>query len=244
MKREFTVALCDSQKNELSDWEAVIKDWLTGLGRENTAVDLFFDAVSLKERLSDGYGADIYVLGVHAHSPAGLELARAIRLRQPDAPMILIADTRAFAYEAYELHVIRYMLRTAPEEELVSALDLAHLICRASPSDTVSVRMTGEVRNVNADDVVFVENNVRSMRYVLRDGNVLTGTRRNISFEQFFAPLLGSGRFVQPHKSFIVNIRYIRSIKGTSVLMTNGVQIPISRRHITEVQEAYRKFGS
>ena len=106
------------------------------------------------------------------------------------------------------------------------------------------MRMAGEVRNVSTGDIVFVENNVRSMRYVMRDGSTLTGTRRNVSFEEYFEPLLSSGRFVQPHKSFIINIRYIRSVKPSSVVMTNGVQVPISRRHVTEVQDAYRKYGA
>lgn len=244
MKREFTVALCDTQRSDAEACSGIIKEWLADSDNAGARLSVFADISEVREKLADGFGADIYIVGISSHSAGGIELARIIRLRQPDVPLIFIAGTKNFAYEAYELHALRYIPRPVQRDELVSALELADLLCRTLPANTVSVRMTGETRNINSDDVVFVENNVRSMRYVLRDGSSLTGTRRNVSFEEYFAPLLQSGRFVQTHKSFIINLRYIRAVKSTSVVMTNGVQVPISRRHVSEVQEAYRVFGT
>jgi DNA-binding LytR/AlgR family response regulator len=243
MKRDFIVALCDTQKNDIPVTEAAVKEWAAGAGQSHARIETFSEVSQVKEKLADGFGADIYIIGIPAHGAGGIETARVIRLRQPDVPIIFLAGTRTSAYDAYELHAIRYILKPTDRDELFSALDLAYLLCRTAPVNTITVRMTGETRSVNADDVVFVENNVRLMRYVLRDGSALTGTRRNVSFEEYFAPLLASGRFVQPHKSFIINIRYIRAVKTSSVIMTNGVQIPISRRHLSEVQEAYSKYG-
>ena len=244
MRRELTIALCDNQKLDVGSSEIVIKDRFPSTEHENVRVSVFSDYNALRLRLTDGFSADIYVIAVSAHGMEGIELARAVRRISPEAPIIILAANRNYAYDAYELHAIRYILKPADPAELTSALDLAYLIHSASPADTIQIRMPGEVRTVNSDDVVYVENNVRNMRYILRDGSVMTGTRRNISFESFFEPLLNSGRFVQPHKSFIINIRYIRSVRSTNVLMTNGVQIPISRRHISEVQEAYKRFGA
>ena len=243
MKKEFIVALCDTQKNDISSAEIAVRDWFAASGQEHARLDVFADIPTVKEKLADGFSADVYIIGISAHGSVGIELARVIRLRQPDVPMIFIAGARTSAFEAYELHALRYILKPADRDEIFSALDLAYILYRVLPANTVTVRLNGETRSVNADDVVFVENNVRIMRYVLRDGSTLTGARRNVSFEEYFAPLLGSGRFVQPHKSFIINIRYVRAIKSSSVVMTNGVQVPISRRHLTEVQEAYRKYG-
>ncbi|MBP3857375.1 MAG: LytTR family transcriptional regulator DNA-binding domain-containing protein [Ruminiclostridium sp.] len=243
MKRDFTVAVCDTQKTELASVEAIIKEWLEDAGNAQPRLELFSDIRTAREKLAGGFGADIYVIGVPPHGASSVELAHIIRRLQPDVPIIINAATRAYAFEAYEIRVLRYLLRPAERTELLSALDFALLVHRALPADTITVRMPGESRTLNTADVVYVENNVRSMRYILRDGSTLTGTRRNISFEEFFSPLLQSGRFVQPHKSFIINIRYIRSVKSSSVVMTNGIQVPISRRHVAEVQEAYRRFG-
>lgn len=243
MKREYIVAICDTQKNDIPAIETAVGEWLASSGADGTRLDVFTDIQTVKERLADGYSADTYIIGVPTHGTGGIEIARVIRLRQPDVPLIFLAGARTSAFEAYELHGLRYIMKPADPDELCSALDMALLLYRTLPASTVTVRMPGETRSVNADDIVFVENNVRAMRYVLRDGSTLAGTRRNISFEDYFAPLLSSGRFVQPHKSFIINIRYIRSVKASSVVMTNGVQVPISRRHLTEVQEAYRKYG-
>ncbi len=244
MKREYIIAICDTQRSDTEAVEAVVASWTDSDGSDRVTADTFRDAAALRSKLADGYGADTYIITLSAHGTSGVDLARQIRLRQPGVPIIFIATSKAFAYDAYELHVIRYLLGADNAEELKSALDFAYLLFRVSPADTVMVRLPGETRSVNSDDVVYIENNVRAMRYVLRDGTSLSGTRRNVSFEEHFSSLLNSGRFVQPHKSFIINIRYIRSVRSNSVTMTNGVQIPISRRHIAEVQEAYSKFAN
>ena len=244
MKRELTVAVCDTQKTELSTVETLVRDWFDASGNPSARLELFSDVRSAREKLAGGFGADIFIVGVSTHGAASIDLAHTIRRCQPDVPIIINAATRAYAFEAYEMNVLRYLLRPAERETFLSALDFALLVHLALPTDSLTVRMTGETRTLNTADVVYIENNVRSMRYILRDGSALTGTRRNISFEAYLSPLLRSGRFVQTHKSFVINIRYIRSVKSTCVVMTNGIQVPISRRHITEVQEAYRKFGS
>ncbi len=142
------------------------------------------------------------------------------------------------------MNALRYILKPIDYIEFVSALDFAYIVHRAVPRNIVTVRLPGAVTNLNEDDVVYIENNVRSMKYVMKDGEVVSGTRRNISFEGFFAPLLASGKFVQSHKSFIVNMNYISSLRTSSIRLSTGINIPISRRHIAEVHMAYEKFNS
>ena len=240
----ISVALCDSEKKELDMTGLMIKEWFAASGLDNAEVKVYGDAAAFRSRFSEGDLSDIYVFGIAAHGAPVLELTRMVRAKQPSAPVIFTARTGTHAADAYSLHVLRYVPKPVKYEELASALDLAHLIHRTSPNSTVTVRNTGFVKTVKTDDVIFVENNVRSMRYVLRDGSVLNGIRRNVSFEKFFAPLLSSGEFVQPHKSFIVNIRHIRAMKSAALVMSNGAQIPISRRHLSEVHEAYENYSA
>ena len=244
MKKELSAALCDGEKNELEMIGLMIKEWFAAAGLDNAELKVYGDPANFRSRFMDGDRSDIYIFGTSMHGSAAVELARNVRAKQPSALIIFAARSPAHAMDAYELHVLRYIIKPVRYEELSSALDLAYLIHRSAPNSTITVRNTGFVKTVKTDDVIFVENNVRSMKYVLRDGTVLNGIRRNISFENFFASLLGSGDFVQPHKSFIVNIRHIKAVKNAAVIMTNGAQIPISRRHLTEVYDAYENYSA
>lgn len=239
MGNELTVVLCDNQKNDITLTEAVIREWLALPGHENITLDVYGDPRELNKLVLSGKLSDIYVLGISSHGVNGIAIGKSVRSFGTPAQLIYVTRSGNHALDAYELHALRYIVKPDIREELFSALDLALLVRRSEPAEKITVRLGGEVRSVRADSVVYIENNVRNMKYVLNDGTVLSGKRRNISFEDYFSPYLASGRFVQTHKSFIVNTKYIRALRQTSLLIAGGAQIPISRRHADEVSRAY-----
>ena len=239
MNSDITVVLCDNQKNDIGIAEAVIREWLAQPGHAGIEFTEYGDLHELNSRVLAGNLADIYVIGIPAHGLNGIAVGRNIRARSSGSQIIFLARSGGHALEAYELHALRYIIKPEIREELFSALDLALLVARSVSTEKITVRIDGEMRYVNTDSVMYIENNVRNMKYVLRDGTVLPGKRRNISFEDYFAPYLASGRFVQTHKSFIVNADYIQALRPNTLVLRGGIQIPISRRHTEEVTEAY-----
>ena len=51
--------------------------------------------------------------------------------------------------------------------------------------------------------------------------------------------LLPSEYFVRCHRSYIVNVKYIKSILKNHVLLEDGVEIPISRGKYKEIKDAF-----
>lgn len=239
MNSELTIVLCDNQKNDIILTEAVIREWLAQPSHAGITLTVYSDPHELNNRILSGSTSDIYVLGISAHGLNGIAVGKNIRARSSGSQIIYVTRSGSHALEAYELHALRYIVKPDIKDELFSALDLAVLIAGTLASEKITVRIDGELRSINTDSVMYIENNVRNMRYVLRDGTALSGKRRNISFEDYFAPYLASGRFVQTHKSFIVNADYIQALRPTTLILKGGVQIPISRRHAEEVTRAY-----
>lgn len=243
MDKKFSILICDYDKHDVRIIEAMTREWLAENERE-ADVTVFTDPVRFRESFIAGTAYDIYLLGVSMHGSSGIELGKLIHNRYPNAPLIYVTRSKGHALEAFSVNALRYILKPIDYLEFVSALDFAFIVYRAIPRNIVTVRIPGAVTNLNEDDVVYIENNVRSMKYVMKDGEIVNGTRRNISFENFFAPLLNSGKFVQSHKSFIVNMNYISSLRTSSIRLSTGVNIPISRRHIAEVHKAYERFNA
>jgi DNA-binding LytR/AlgR family response regulator len=50
--------------------------------------------------------------------------------------------------------------------------------------------------------------------------------------------LLDKG-FIRCHKGYIVNYRYISAIMKDSVELSNGEQLPLSRRKVNDVRQKY-----
>jgi two-component system response regulator LytT len=47
---------------------------------------------------------------------------------------------------------------------------------------------------------------------------------------------------VSPHRSYIVNLRFMRSIGKTEIALDNGTIIPLSRRLYKDVNEKFIQF--
>ncbi len=235
MSDTIYAAICDGDKKYIRILEGMVRNWADDSGYE-FELTAFTDPEELKRSITSGMDFGIFIIEIANH---GVDLGRYLHQRSRNAPIIYVTRSKNHALDAYSVGALRYLLKPIDYEELASALEFSCIVHRAIPKNVISVRSSGSVANVSADDVIYIENNVRSMKYVMKDGTVMNGTRRNISFEKFFAPLLDSGTFVQTHKSFIVNISRIKSMRTSSVIMSNGANIPISRRHLDEVHTKY-----
>ena len=91
-------------------------------------------------------------------------------------------------------------------------------------------------------DITYVENIGRNVRYNLLSGREIESGRRNGTFDEVDAPLADEKEFVQTHKSFFVNLKYIKSIRENYVLLDNGTEIPVAKRRKTELQNKYMAY--
>jgi DNA-binding LytR/AlgR family response regulator len=53
--------------------------------------------------------------------------------------------------------------------------------------------------------------------------------------------LLHDGRFIQPHKSFVINMDHIEKVMPHDFMLADGTMIPISRNN-TAVKKKYLDF--
>ena len=63
------------------------------------------------------------------------------------------------------------------------------------------------------------------------------------TISQFEAVLLVDKRFIKPHRSYIVNMDYIKHLAQDGFTTTSGVFIPISRNVFITVKQAYINYS-
>lgn len=85
----------------------------------------------------------------------------------------------------------------------------------------------------------FVEVINKTVFFHLADGATYEVTAALADFEE---KLLDRPEFFKTHRSYLVNLNYIRSIGINCVVTKNGHDIPVSRQRRNEVQDAYIHF--
>ena len=78
----------------------------------------------------------------------------------------------------------------------------------------------------------------------LTDGSVITSIFIRKSFDDEIKDLITEKSFMQVHKSFLVNLNYIKKLEGNSITMDSGTHIPISKKNTANVKRQYLTFIS
>lgn len=85
----------------------------------------------------------------------------------------------------------------------------------------------------------YVEVINKTVFFHLIDNVVREVTAALADFEEKF---LSRPEFLKPHRSYLINLNYVESIDGNSIMTRNGHNIPVSRQRRNQVQEAYVRF--
>lgn len=240
----FSIAICDDDGLDLSLILQSVESWIKQHKEIDFKITQFSQADELIEAIDKGKHFDLYLLDIMMPETNGIELGRRIRRIYYDIPIIYITSYPEFALEAYGIHALRYITKPINVKELWSALDFAYIFFCNRPISTVLIKGIDSITSVVIDDIMYIENNVRNTVYTLNNNKQIISVRRNGSFEEALGPLLKVPYFVQTHKSFFINLKYVSALQPNAVMMDDNKKIPISRKHLSSVRTKYLNFIS
>jgi DNA-binding LytR/AlgR family response regulator len=174
---------------------------------------------------------DLMFLDIQMPGLTGLQLIQSLNSR----PMIiLITAYEKFALEGFNLDVVDYLIKPVSLERFVKACNKAyelHQLRQRSTGNTTEpqpdyffVNVEYSLLKVNFADITFIEGLKDYVKIHLAHSGKPVITRMSMkSLEE----QLPASRFLRIHKSYIVAIAHITSIRKNS-LFINDLELPIS----------------
>ncbi len=95
----------------------------------------------------------------------------------------------------------------------------------------------GQLVHLYGHEIFYVHLERRNTYVHTRDKSYLIGTRIQDEVER-----LKDMPVIRTHYSYLLNPRYLESIRGNSAVMCNGVQIPVSTSRKKEAVESIREY--
>ena len=96
------------------------------------------------------------------------------------------------------------------------------------------------VVSISYAELEYVEVINKTVSFHLTDGTIHEVSAALADFE---GQLLSRPEFFKTHRSYLVNLRHVRSVDGGHAMTKSGHSIPISRKRRSQVQEAYMHLG-
>lgn len=214
------VIVCDDSSQDIE----VIRLY-TGSLEEYSYECEFYDSseIFLKEYKGKGKEADLYILNVEMSGADGITVAKEIRKKDAKALIVFLASNTKYVADIFEVVTFDYIQKPITKERL------HHLLAKAeSYLDMTSQSFCFDYRrnhySIKSGEILYFEKQGRQLIIHTRCENYMT----NMNLNELWTKL-SERNFAAVHGSFIVNLKYIKTISGDKVLLEDGTQLHISR---------------
>lgn len=185
--------------------------------------------------------ADVLFLDIQVPDMSGMEVARRIRAVDDGVVIIFITMLTQYAIEGYSVGAFDYVLKPVRYEEFSAKMDrVCRMMAHRSSSVTLEVHTREETRRLNADEVSYIE--VSNHDILIHTGGELIRQWGNLkSYEE----RLAGSHFARCNACYLVNLKYVRGINGSSVTVgADTLTISKARRKEFLMALAQYKGGS
>lgn len=232
--RRFHIAVCDDEPLDRAEAVRLTQDILE---EESIScqVSAFAGGYELLEAVQDGTQFDMLLLDVVMEGMDGMELATALRERENRVAIVFISSNRDMALRGYEVSAARYLAKPLDSERLHEAL----MFCYESWFEQREILLPaarGESR-IQPADIIYAETWDRGVRLTLRGGQADAGVKISD-----LAAMLPQRQFVLCHRTVLVNLAYVQSIRYCELELKSGKVLPVSKYRQAEIRRRLMRF--
>ena len=228
------IAICDDEANQIEYLTDVVTTWAKK-NRHAVEMKLYSAARSLLFDYREEKDFDILLLDIEMPGMSGVELAKAVRKETATVQIVFITGYYEYFSDGFDVSALHYLIKPADERKLMPVLDRAVSNLTYRQRSVLLTSPEGD-RKVSLADIEYVE----SENVHVAVHTVSGVYRSRISLAKFAEQL--DETFIKVHRSYIVNLKYVKKITRTDITMVSGDLVPISRGMYDEVHAALIKF--
>jgi len=155
------------------------------------------------------------------------------------APLAFLAHTTAYAYEAFRVDAMQYLHIPFRPEQLTALLDRA---TEPEYGPVIPVTTAMGLRALPFADIEYLECTHHVVHYHLASGEDVASLSLRVPFSEVAKPLLADDRFLQPHRSYVVNLAEADLLSAGELRMRSGARISIPRGREGAVRDAFQQW--
>lgn len=188
------------------------------------------DAIQLNTILKQ-HPVDLLFLDIEMPHITGIEFLKSY----PNPPKVIFTTAyERYAIQGFELDVLDYLLKPISFERFLKAANKAYdyfLSRQTADQQYFFIKSEKKLEKVLYSEIMLAEALENYVAVYTTDRKIIThATLKSVQ------ETLSAKQFIQPHKSWLVNMQYISAIEG-NVLHVGPYQVPISKYQKEEVME-------
>ena len=231
------IAICEDQVIQIDLLNEQIKKWA-----KEKDIDILIDNFTTAEAFlfewSDYNKYDIVFLDIKLSKMSGIELSNIIREKNKNIDIVFVTGFFKYALHGYRVRALQYLLKPIKENDLYYCLNSTlDRISNEDEKNSFILETPKKIIKLDYNEIYYF---IMFSPYIdIHTMSEKVTVRKNISDIEKMLP---KEYFIRCHRSYIVNVKHIKSIKKDNVLLENGVEIPISRGKYKEVNDTFINY--
>jgi len=217
-------------------------------------VDIVAEAEGYRQgmELIRKFEPDLVFLDIQMPDGSGFRLLE--ELQDINFEVIFTTAFDQFAIKAIKFSALDYLLKPIIPEELMNALEkveqkrmelrksknieifLENMKTKDDSSQKIVLSTSDKIHVIQVDEIIRCESDNYYTQFFFTNGKRLIVSKTLKENEE----LLSQHNFIRPHKSHLINTKYIKSFlrqEGGYIIMTDGSKIPVSRRKREKIMD-------
>lgn len=234
----LTIYLCDDDEILIKKYEGYLIGFLEEYNIE-AQLKLFTSGEQLLFYIEDtSQYPDIVILDIIMKDINGIEVAKELRRKRYNTQIIFLSSDESFVFDSFNYSPLNYLLKenlsyTKCKEVLMRAIELYEKKNR----EIVMIKSGRSILPIELNDIIYAESSNRIILLNCKDNTYqFYSTLSNLEIK------LVDKRFLRVHRSFIVNLNYIKKMDHCEITLNNLTKIPIGVTYMKNLKKEYARY--
>lgn len=227
------IAICDDEKDMSDAMKAMVSAFFYRKNME-IAISQFPCGEAL---LKYDKPIDILFLDIQMKGMDGMETARKLREREFKGFLIFVTVLKEMVFASFEVQAYDYLVKPIEENRFRKVMERLFASMQSDGEANLLIQKGYESSIISFEDIVFCEIIDRKVYLHLKTAEVVDFYERIEKLETRL-----DGRFFRCHRSFLINLQYLKSFKSGVAYMESGEEIPVSRLRSKEFSDVVLRY--
>lgn len=227
-------AICDDEPYMRNDLASKLRQYMAEKG---LACEVLCCA-SGEELLESDQPLDFALLDIQMEGASGMDTAKKLRSRGFAGPIVFVTVLEEFVFDSFEVEAADYLVKPLEDLRFYRTMDrVCRQLEKLSSTNVLTIRRGGSCRLVSLSHICYCEVIDRKV-YIHTD----TGETIDYYFKIEKLEALLTQDFFRCHRSYLVNLGYVRGFENGMAFLADYGAIPVSRSRQREFTQAVLQY--
>ena len=214
-------AICDDEPIMMQEISNQLSQYMNERKITSYSVANFSNGCAL---LESDCNFDIVFLDIQMDNLDGIETAKILRQRKNHSLLIFVTVLKEYVFHAFEVEAYDYLLKPLDSDHFQRTMDRAIRTLAQRAGKSIVIQRGSSCDVVPLTQIVYCEVQGRKVYVHQSNGKIIDYYDNLENFERQM-----DSRFFRCHRSYLVNLDYVRGCDTGLVTLSLGAQIPVSR---------------